>query len=59
MIVKLFFAGVWHFADVHRLVTNVQAVRAERDFGRSEKLTHSEAPSSDFRLQIADFRIPI
>jgi len=33
VIVKLLFARVRHFADVHRLVTDVQTVRPERDFG--------------------------
>src|SRR5262249_6038378 len=39
-VVKLLLARIRHLADVHRFMTNVQAVRAERDLGGSKKLAH-------------------
>ena len=41
LIVEFFVAGIRNLTDVHRLVADVQAVRAECDFGRAEELAHS------------------
>src|SRR5689334_7687161 len=48
-IVELLFTGVRHLTHVHGLVANVQAVNAERDLRRPEKLAHKNLKPSGYQ----------